>query len=294
MMMRRPIPPSVERETSDEIQQKVVLERHPVGGKESAPEKPVRITETESEHVKTSRKIQSLSTSGEYVPIMHPVFKKELKIIGQIGEPGQRDKLNFASLDRLIQRACNRGYEEGEIVEAVIQAIIPGVSLRSYLESRTDLTLPALKQILRAHFVEKDATELYHSLTCAVQEPKETPIQFLVRAMDLRQRILSASENVKTGLKYNHELIQNQFLQTVWTGLHDDSIRTDLKPYLENPLVEDEVLLEKINMSYSLELERKSKLLSTRPKTAKVATVCEEEQTHAEQDKGVSVKKGKK
>ncbi len=117
--------------------------------------------------------------------------------------------------------------------------------MRSYLESRTDLTLPVFKQILRAHFIEKDATELYHSLTRAVQEPKEMAIQFLVRAMDLRQRILSASENVKTGLKYNHKLIQNQFLQTVLTGLHDDSIRTDLKPYLENPLVEDEVLLEK-------------------------------------------------
>lgn len=66
--------------------------------------------------------------------------------------------------------------------------------------------------------------------------------------MDLRQRVLSASENVKTGLRYNHDLIQNQVLQTVLTGLHDDSIRTDLKPYLENPRVEDEVLLEKINM----------------------------------------------
>ncbi len=125
--------------------------------------------------------------------------KKELKTIGQIGEPGQRDKLNFTSLDRQIHRACKRGYDGGEIVEAVIQAIIPGVSLRSYLESRTDLTLPVLKQILRAHFIEKDATELYHSFTRAVQEPKEMPIQFLFWAMDFRQRILSASENVKTG-----------------------------------------------------------------------------------------------
>ncbi len=90
--------------------------------------------------------------------------------------------------------------------------------MRSYLESRTDLTLPVLKQIIRAHFIEKDATELYHSFTRAIQEPKETPIQFLFRAMDFRQRILSASENVKTGLKYNHELIQNHFLQTVLTG----------------------------------------------------------------------------
>ncbi len=53
------------------------------------------------------------------------------------------------------------------------------------------------------------------------------------------------------------------------------------------------MLLEKMNMSYILELERKSKLLNTQPKPAKVATVCEEEQTHAEQDKSVNIKKEK-
>ncbi|KAL1264140.1 hypothetical protein QQF64_004495 [Cirrhinus molitorella] len=68
-------------------------------------------------------------------------------------------------------------------------------------------------------------------------------------------------------------LLKQSFKQS-----HIDSIWTDLKPYLENLLVENEQLLEKINMSYSLELERKSKLLNTRPKNAKVATVCEEEQ----------------
>lgn len=246
---------SAENEETNEGQRKVDLEHHSVGVSGIASEKPVIITATESVRARTDRKMPNSSVSGENVTLVHPVYKKELKIIGQIGEPGQRDKLNFTSLDRQIHRACKRGYDEGEIVEAVIQAIIPGVNLRSYLESRTDLTLPVLKQILRAHFIEKDPTELYHSLTRAVQEPKETPIQFLVRAMDLRQRVLSASENVKTGLRYNYELIQNQFLQTVMTGLHDDSIRTDLKPYLENPCVEDEVLLEKMNMSYSLELE---------------------------------------
>lgn len=53
------------------------------------------------------------------------------------------------------------------------------------------------------------------------------------------------------------------------------------------------MLLKKMNMSYSLELERKSKLSTTRPKIAKVATVIEEEQAHAGQDKGVSMKKEK-
>lgn len=65
-------------------------------------------------------------------------------------------------------------------MEAIIQAIAPGTKLKSYLESRVDLTLEALRQLLRTHYIEKDATELYHSLTRVVQEPRETPIQFLV------------------------------------------------------------------------------------------------------------------
>lgn len=144
-----------------------------------------------------------------------------------------------------------------------------------------DLTLQALMQILRTHYIEKDATELYHSLTRAVQGPKETPIQFLMRAMDLRQHIVLASDRVKSGLKYSTELIQNQFLQTVMTGLHDDTIRADIKPYLQNPKVTDEVLLEKMTAAYSLEMERKNKLLATsKAKMIRVAAVVEEnEQT---------------
>ncbi len=65
-------------------------------------------------------------------------------------------------------------------MEAVIQAIVPRMKLRSCLESRADLTLQTLRQILHTHYNEKDATELYLSLTRAVQEPKETPIQFLL------------------------------------------------------------------------------------------------------------------
>lgn len=97
--------------------------------------------------------------------------------MGQIGEPNQKDKLTYSSLERQIQRALMKGYDEGEVVEAVIQAIAPGTKLKSDLESRIDLALQALRQTLWTHCIEKDVTELYHSLTCAVQEPKETPIQ---------------------------------------------------------------------------------------------------------------------
>lgn len=196
----------------------------------------------------------------ERAQTVHPMYRKDLKINGQIGEHNQKDKLGYASLERQITRALKKGYDECEIVDAVIQAIIPGTKLRSYLESREDLSLQSLKQILRTHFVEKDATELYHSLTRAAQEPRETPVQFLVRVMDLRQQIHFASERTDSGLKYSPELIQNQFLQTILTGLQDDTIRTDLKPYLQIPKIADEVLLEKMTAAYNLEIERKVKL----------------------------------
>ena len=47
-------------------------------------------------------------------------FKTELKIISQIGEPGQKEKLSFESLTRQIEGAINKVYRSSEVVDAVI------------------------------------------------------------------------------------------------------------------------------------------------------------------------------
>jgi len=259
------------KDIDDEFSLQVAEGRHLVDDNETTPSNP----EEQRESVSTLN--PTASVASQNASLVHPLYRRELKIIGQIGEPNQKEKLTYSSLERQIQRALKKGYDEGEVVEAVIQAIAPGTKLKSYLESRIDLTLQALRQILRTHYIEKDATELYHSLTHAVQEPKETPIQFVMRAMDLRQQIALASERVKSGLKYSSELIQNQFLQSVMTGLHDDTIRTDIKPYLQNPKVTDEVLLEKMTTVYRLEMERKNKLsTTTKLKMIRVAAISEE------------------
>lgn len=62
------------------------------------------------------------------------------------------------------------------------------------MEGKTDLTLATLRQILRAHYAEKDATVLYQQLTEAVQEPYETSLDFPECVLDLRQKVLFASE----------------------------------------------------------------------------------------------------
>lgn len=67
---------------------------------------------------------------------LHPMYRKDFRIIDQIVEVGRKDKLNFTSLERQIERGLQKGYDDGEIVEAVIQSIAPKVKLRSDLESR--------------------------------------------------------------------------------------------------------------------------------------------------------------
>lgn len=77
-----------------------------------------------------------------------PFWRKDFKISGQIGEPGQKDKLTFSSLARQIENSRNRGYPEIEIVDAVVRAIFPSLQLRSYLEGIPNLTLPTLRCII--------------------------------------------------------------------------------------------------------------------------------------------------
>ncbi len=124
---------------------------------------------------------------NEESPSNTPLIRREFKISGQIGEPGQTDKLTFVSLTHLkIDSGLKRSYKESEIVDAVIRAIYLHSSLRSYVETLNDLSLPKLRKILRVHYREKSASELYQHLATIFQQPKETAQQFLLRALDLR------------------------------------------------------------------------------------------------------------
>lgn len=186
-------------------------------------------------------------------------WRKEYKISGQIGEPGQKDRLTFSSLARQIENGLSKGYSDLEIVDAVIRAIVPGLQLRNYLEGKKDLTLPTLRRILRSHYQERSATELYKQLTTDAQGQKETPQNFLLRTMDLRQKILFASQEAESGLKYDPALVQSLFLHTVLTGLQSDSVKSDLQPYLLQTSTSDELLLEKLNVACANEKERQDK-----------------------------------
>ena len=196
-----------------------------------------------------------------------PVFRREFKIFGQIGDAGQKDKITFLSLMHQIEAGLARKYKEREVVEAVIRAINPASRLRSYLEGKPSLTLADLRRILRSHYGERDATELYYQLSRARQDVKESPQEFLIRAMDLQQKVRFVSKELTAGPKYEAEQVRAMFLHSLQTGFRSEGVRTDMRPYLQDPNITDEELLEKLNIAASHEAELQQKMNGSRPTT---------------------------
>ena len=79
--------------------------------------------------------------------LKNSLLRREFRIKGQIGEPEQSDTLSFVSLIKQIDSGMVKGYEEHEIIYGVIQAIMPSMKLRSYLETLKGMTLPHLRNI---------------------------------------------------------------------------------------------------------------------------------------------------
>ena len=202
------------------------------------------------------------------------LLRREYKLSGQIGKPGQTEKLTFVSLMHQIDSGLKRGYKESEIVDAVIRAISPHSSVRSYVETLSDLSLAKLRRILRVHYREKDASEVYQQLATVCQQGNESLQQFLLRALDLRKKVNFASQESDCEFNYGPALIQKTFVKSFETGLRDDILASNLRAILRTPELTDEELMKQVNELASQQAERNTKLSTERQKATKVNT-CE-------------------
>ena len=127
------------------------------------------------------------------------------------------------------------------------------------MEGKADLTLAKLKRIMRSHYQERTATKLYHQLSSTVQQPQEKPQEFLIRLLDLKQKILFASQEIDSELNYDPTLVHGMFVHSFPLGLRNENIKIEMKPYLEKKTMSDEELFEKLNVCVSNEMERSQK-----------------------------------
>ena len=102
-----------------------------------------------------------------------------------------------------------------------------------------------------------------------------------MNSVDLRQQILFAcgEGDDNTSLLYDFGLVHFLFLRSIEAGLQDESIRTNIRPFLKDPNVTDEVLIQKMSMASSAEKERDKKLRTnnrSKPPTVSVSSVSDD------------------
>ena len=89
------------------------------------------------------------------------LLRSDFRIAEMVAPQGQKDQLSFISLNRQIEDGLQRGYSVREVIDAVIKCISPSLPLRDYIEAMRETGIDAILKILRAHFQEKNASELY-------------------------------------------------------------------------------------------------------------------------------------
>ena len=208
---------------------------------------------------------------------LQSIFKRDFRIVGTVGAQGQKDQLSYLSLSRQVQSGKERGYSEKELVDGLIKCIVPGLPLKDYLEAMREMGLETIMKIIRAHYQEKNASELYASLANLAQSPTEEPQNFLLRALNLREKIIFASKQEGSKLKYDTSQCQSMFLHAIETGLLSNTLRTRMRPHLQRPDVTDAELIAQLNLAGAEESERNAKLgIGQRGKTKAMQVSVEE------------------
>ena len=189
-------------------------------------------------------------------PLINVNARREFKIYGSVGSG--KDSLSYTSLSFQMGQGKRAGYSPAEIQAAVIKAMKPGSSLRNYLESREDVEDKAFIQVLRSHYKEKDSASVFHEMSNAVQSPLESELDFCLRVMSLRQRVVSLS--VEEGYPFDETLVRRRFFQAIHTGLKHNNLRVHLQAILKAGEVSDEELLHEISVASSVEQEHINKV----------------------------------
>ena len=85
-----------------------------------------------------------------------------------------------------INEAKSAGYDQDEIVNEVIRAMVSSLTLRNVLETTIDLNLDRLLSFLEAHFEEKSTIDVWSKLTSMAQSLEESSYSFVLRCIELR------------------------------------------------------------------------------------------------------------
>ena len=149
--------------------------------------------------------------------------------------------MGYISLIHQIKNAQQARYKESEVVKAVIGAMIPSLTLRNVLETISNLSLAQLQRYLQSHYGEQNATDLANNLTSMVQFPRESSYAFVMRCIEMRQKLIMSSD--KADITYDRARIQKLLLRTHERRILSHMVVQEVKHLLRQDSVCDEELL---------------------------------------------------
>ena len=194
-------------------------------------------------------------------------YKRPLKIVGVIAVQDKDNKNNGISYTNLSSQIADAKatYSEDEIVREVKKAISTQSPLRTYFDTQEKLKLKQMLEMLREYYQEKDSSELFTELSQLTQGTSEKSTEFLIRALELRQKLTSAAK--AEGTAYDDKLITNTFARSCRTGFQNSQVRTYMRPlFSKNPIDDDNTLLKELNIAMAECEETAMKLKNVTPR----------------------------
>ncbi|XP_051237893.1 carbonic anhydrase 12 isoform X1 [Dicentrarchus labrax] len=106
---------------------------------------------------------------------LNPSLWKKSQTNRSVGKLGlAEDALCYVSLEQRVFHQLKQSHAETQLVQALRDAVFPDLNLKSYLDCKSDLALPAIRHILRGRPPTDEAKELDRSLTKALMNQKKT------------------------------------------------------------------------------------------------------------------------
>ena len=186
--------------------------------------------------------------------------RRVCKFVGVIGgDSGDSRKVTYSNICGQVEDARASGYKEEEIARALKRACAAGSHLRTYFDAARDMKLKEMLSMLRDFYQERSAAELFAELGQLVQGAQEKSTDFLLRAMEVRQRTTAAAA-IEGGL-YNVRLIRGTFVRAIKTGLREGAVSAQMAPHLRADVpVDDSVLLREMNAADAEMEEKRTKI----------------------------------
>ena len=259
---------------------------------------------TESRDIRGGRDENKNSVTLLNETLSKTMLKKEFKITGTINDQKRTDKpsLNYISLIHQIEAGQRQNYTDEEIISGVIKAMTPGMRLRTVFETLPNLKLPRVRLMLRSHYSERSAAELFQLLSNSVQSGDESADEFLIKVYEIRQKLIFArKESGTVAVPFDDALIQSVFINCIETGISSEAIRNKVRPYLPLPRQgETEVdfeavndkLIHQMNIAMSTELEHTEKHKNNARRCTSVQTIGTSDSDVDDQQPSNSKKKG--